>query len=141
MKYIIKIFLSLLYISSPVFAQTTNSSEILSRDSSRIKTKTNPLTEIQLKFDEFDFYREYGKSKIQLSLKDNPQTVWLMTSILLSQTPNVAEINSNNLLSPLYQQYIETTKFDPVRYFLGMAQMGAVGYLAYKHIKKYGLFK
>jgi len=45
------------------------------------------------------------------------------------------------LLSPLYAQYIEDSKFNPVRYVLGMAQLSAVGYLAYKHIKKYGFLK
>jgi hypothetical protein len=28
-----------------------------------------------------------------------------------------------------------------VRYVLGMAQAGAVGYMAYRHIKKYGFWK
>ena len=42
---------------------------------------------------------------------------------------------------PLYQKYLEDSKFNPFKYALGMMQVGAVGYLAYKHIKKYGFLK
>jgi hypothetical protein len=50
--------------------------------------------------------------------------------------------NSNtHLMLPFYKQYLENSKFNPIRYVLGIAQTAAVGYMAYRHIKKYGFFK
>ncbi len=47
----------------------------------------------------------------------------------------------NHLMLPFYNQYLENSKIDPIRYILGMAQAAAVGYMAYRHIKKYGFWK
>ena len=76
-----------------------------------------------------------------LLLDDDPNTIWLRTSLLISKMDLPSGDNKVDLLSPLFIQYSENSKFNPIRYMLGMAQIGAVGYLAYKHIKKYGLFK
>lgn len=46
----------------------------------------------------------------------------------------------DNILQPYYNYYMESKNISLLRRVLGMAQLGAVGYLAYKHIKKYGLF-
>lgn len=46
----------------------------------------------------------------------------------------------DNILQPYYNYYIESKNISLFRRVLGIAQLGAVGYLAYKHIKKYGLF-
>ena len=46
----------------------------------------------------------------------------------------------DNILQPYYNFYIESKSISLFRRILGMAQLGAVGYMAYKHIKKYGLF-
>lgn len=43
-----------------------------------------------------------------------------------------------SLLSPLYQQYMDGQTNRSWMSILGAVQAGAVGYLAYKHIKKYG---
>jgi len=43
-----------------------------------------------------------------------------------------------DILSNYHKIYIENSKINPVKYILGMAQLGAVGYLAYRHIKKHG---
>ena len=45
-----------------------------------------------------------------------------------------------DILQPYYNFYIESKNISLFRKVLGMAQLGAVGYLAYQHIKKYGLF-
>ena len=45
-----------------------------------------------------------------------------------------------NILQPYYNYYMESKNISLFRRVLGIAQLGAVGYLAYKHIKKYGLF-
>jgi hypothetical protein len=74
---------------------------------------------------------------------DNPSTIWLRTELLVSYNnlqSGVGEINTH-FTSPLYQQYLKDSEFDMVRYILGTVQAGAVGYMAYKHIKKYGFWK
>jgi hypothetical protein len=45
-----------------------------------------------------------------------------------------------DLMSPLRLQF-EKEKLSPFQNALGAVQLGAVGYLAYRHIKKYGLFR
>ena len=74
---------------------------------------------------------------------DNPSTVWLRTQLLISintAQSGSGEINTH-FTSPLYQQYLRDSEFDMVRYILGTVQAGAVGYMAYRHIKKYGFWK
>ena len=46
----------------------------------------------------------------------------------------------DNMLQPYYNYYMESKNISLFRRVLAMAQLGAVGYMAYKHIKKYGLF-
>jgi len=74
---------------------------------------------------------------------DNQSTVWLRTELLISNNAaqfGYDEINTH-FTSPLYQQYLRDSEFDMFRYILGVAQASAVGYMAYKHIKKYGFWK
>jgi len=73
---------------------------------------------------------------------NNPSTVWLRTQLLISNSSlnEDGEINTH-FTSPLYQQYLKDSEFDMFRYVLGIAQASAVGYMAYKHIKKYGFWK
>jgi len=76
----------------------------------------------------------------QFSLKDT-STIWLMTELSLSNSVSINNSSANYFTEPLYRQYQENSKFSIVNYVLGAAQLGAVGYLAYKHIKKYGFLK
>jgi hypothetical protein len=74
---------------------------------------------------------------------DNPSTVWLRTQLFISNNAEqfgYDEINTH-FTSPLYQQYLKDSEFDMFRYVLGIAQASAVGYMAYRHIKKYGFWK
>ena len=141
MKKLIIILINLLFISTKAFAQHGETNKIFSDDTLKSKFLTNPLSEIYYKFDEFDFYRENKNLKMYLLLDEDPNTIWVRTSLLISKMDLPSEGNKADLLSPLFIQYSENSKFNPIRYMLGMAQIGAVGYLAYKHIIKYGLFK
>lgn len=102
-----------------------------------------PLERLQLKFDEFDFYRELHSLKENLPANNDPNTIKLWTSAAIFSTLEEDKLLDNpaDITSPLYRKYLEDSKFDPFKYVLGMAQLGAVGYLAYKHIKKYGFLK
>ena len=141
MKSIIKIFLFLFILSSQAYSQLDDTKNNYNNDSLKIKIHSNPLIDIQIKFDEFELHRELNKMKMDVSIDVDPQTVWLRTSLLIGSINNPGSDNKVHYLSPLYTQYIEDSKFNPVRYILGMAEVGAVGYLAYKHIKKYGFLK
>ena len=128
-------------LSSADYSQFDDAKNIYNNDSLKIKINSNPLIDLQIKFDEFELHRDLNNMKIAVPIDGDPQTVWLRTSLAIGNTNNPGSNNKVHYLSPLYAQYIEDSKFNPVRYILGMAQVGAVGYLAYKHIKKYGFFK
>jgi hypothetical protein len=122
-------------------SQTVDTVKQYKTESTTIKVTTNPLVEIQNKLDEFELYRQFNNIKSNIAIDVDPQTVWLRTAIVISKS-EVADNNfSPHLLSPLERKYYEDSKFDAIKYVLGMAQIGAVGYLAYKHIKKYGFLK
>lgn len=141
MKNIVTIFLFPLILFSFVYSQSDDRNKFYNSDTLKIKLHSNLLTEIQIKLDEFELHREFNNMKMNFPIDGDPQTVWLRTSLAIGNTYNPGSDNKIHYLSPLYTQYIEDSKFDPVRYVLGMAQVGAVGYLAYKHIKKYGFLK
>ena len=98
---------------------------------------------LNYKFDDLIHYNNPDFFPSNLPPYDNPSTIWLRTELALSSSQPFEEKTGidKHFTSILYQQYLEDSKFDPVRYVLGMAQLGAVGYLAYKHIKKYSFWK
>ena len=96
---------------------------------------------------DFDLY--FSLSNInnninEIPVNSNPKTISLWTSFAVSQS-NVRESlpgeTKSFMLTPLNIKYRENSKFNSVRYILGMAQTAAVGYMAYLHLKKYGFLK
>ncbi len=95
-------------------------------------------------FGDFEIYRKLYFMKKEVPADRDPGSIWLWTSASLSSSPfqqSSSDQNIDDALSPFHRLYIEQSKFNPVRYFLGMAQTTAAGYLAYKAIKKYGFWK
>lgn len=130
------IFFLLLFLTCLTFAQETqtNTTKVL------IKPQ-GALDHIQFRFEEFEVYRDKYYSNLHIPLDEDKATIQLRTEMMIHQTSrsNFYSAEENfYFLSPLYNKYIEDSKFNPVRYVLGMAQLSAVGYLAYRHIKKYG---
>jgi hypothetical protein len=140
MKLLIKILIGLVITAQLAFAQENK------KDSTAFNP--NMLSPFQLNLHEDDLYRleVFGlylslHSNNNLPINKDPNTKWLWTKAILSnfnQSSDQQTANLNNMLSLQYGQFINDSKFNPFRYALGMAQLGAVGYLAYKHIKKYG---
>lgn len=100
---------------------------------------------VELQYDLNDIFREPFTDPLsdEFLPDDNPSTIWLKTELLLSNyqlSPDEIKFETH-FTSPLYRQYIKDSEFDMVRYVLGMAQAGAVAYMAYRHIKKYGFWK
>lgn len=68
--------------------------------------------------------------------------IWLRTKLEISNRIRQSSPDASlYLLQPYYNFYVESKKISLFRRMLGMAQLGAVGYMAYRHIKKYGLFR
>ncbi len=104
----------------------------------------NSLQNLQYKFDEFEIYRKLNYMKMNLPAASDSNSIWMWTKLAISTSGNPDDPAGNSpgdWIEPLHQQYLNDSKFNPVRYVLGMAQTAAVGYLVYEHIKKYGLFK
>lgn len=138
-KFILIVFL--LPVSH--FAQESEKYSTGTSDSSYRYQGIIPPVEYQYNLDEFYTEPLFGQVPEEILFEDNPSNIWLRTELLISNknlnTEN-GEINTH-FTSTLYQQYLKDSEFDMVRYVLGMAQAGAVGYMAYRHIKKYGFWK
>jgi len=136
------IFQLLLLTSFSCFAQQEESL-INNKDSVYRFQGIIPPVEFQYNLNEIFLDPVLGQIPDEILFEDNPSNIWLRTELLISynnlQTEN-EEINTH-FTSPLYQQYLKDSEFDMVRYILGTVQAGAVGYMAYRHIKKYGFWK
>jgi hypothetical protein len=139
----IKIFIVFSFCSGMLFAQQQDLNSTLQTDSVYRYLGINPVLNIDREtFELFTPYDFTLSTSDQLAEGDS-STLWLRTEFALSSHQNFGEDGktNNHLLLPFYKQYIENSKFDPVKYALAIAQTAAVGYMAYRHIKKYGFFK
>jgi hypothetical protein len=143
MDFISKILLYLIFFALSIHSQEAENKLIELSDSSfRFQGIVLPI-EYQYDMSEFYIAPLFSQIPDEILFEDNSSTVWLRTELLLSNrnmlTEN-GEINTH-FTSPLYQQYLKDSEFDMVRYVLGAVQAGAVAYMAYRHIKKYGFWK
>ena len=141
--FIIEVILILLIWALSVPAQVRNEKSDNYVDSTYRFQGIVPLVEFK-----YDLNELYGNPIVNqleedVLFNDNPSTIWLRTELLVSNQNDSFGINDINihLTSPLYQQYLKDSEFDMVRYILGAAQVSAVAYMAYRHIKKYGFWK
>ncbi len=138
MKVLLQIIGCLTLVSFCIYAQATEN------DSSKKIIITDNLQRLQIQFDDFEFYRDLNYMKMNLPTIADSNTIWMWTNLSINNSGKPIVnfgSSSSDLISPLYQQFLENSKLNSVYYVLGMAQTAAVGYLAYRHIKKYGLFK
>ncbi len=138
MKIYFQIILFILIFSCFIYPQENK------RDSVDKISQFTSLQKLQIKFDEFEIYRQLNYMKMSVPATSDSNTIWMWTKLAISNSdsPNFNPGSSpSEMIDPLHQQFMEDSKLNPVRYVLGMAQTAAVGYLAYRHIKKYGLFK
>jgi len=104
----------------------------------------NPITNYF--YDDYDLYLlfDFLIAESEQLPEGDISNLRLRTELALSY-PTAFDARStdelNHLMLPFYKQYLENSKIDPIRYVLGMAQAAAVGYMAYRHIKKYGFWK
>lgn len=135
MKYFI-VFIFI--IASAAYSQEKNPDSISYKEN--LNTQQNFVNDLDLYF---------SLNIIQNNIKDipisnNPKSIGLWTSFTVSQSymeETIPGKTKSIMLSPLNIKFMENSKFNSIRYILGMAQTAAVGYMAYKHLKKYGFLK
>ena len=138
MRSLKQIFVFVMLLSPFVYSQEENEDSVVKINS------FESLLKLQTKFDEFEIYRELNYMRLELQADNDRNTIWMWTKLSITnsgwQEHHPGE-SPGSMIEPMREQFIENSKFNPVRYVLGMAQTAAVGYLAYQHIKKYGFFK
>ena len=97
-------------------------------------------------FDDYELYLpfDFSIAESEQLPEGDISNLRLRTELALSY-PTAFSTSSaddlNHFMLPYYNSYLESTKIDPIRYVLGLVQTAAVGYMAYRHIKKYGFWK
>ncbi len=143
MKSLYKEFLCFFLFASTLLAQETGKYSIEPSDTFYRYQGIIPPVEYQYDLNQFFTEPLFNQIPDEILFEDNPSNIWLRTELSISNNnlrSDNGEINTF-FTAPLYQQYLEDSEFDMVRYVLGTIQTGAVAYMAYRHIKKYGFWK
>ena len=143
MTTVLKILFMISFVSGVLYAQVEETYQSQLSDSSYRFQGIIPPVEFQYDMNEIFSKPISNQVPEDVLFDDNPSTVWLRTQLLISNNTGQSgggEITTH-FTSPLYQQYLKDSEFDMFRYVLGVAQASAVGYMAYRHIKKYGFWK
>lgn len=91
---------------------------------------------------ELYFNRNFNEINLDDVFLRDSSSILTRTRILLSSFNKDYYIsNPNEMLDPLYQNYMKSQNLKFLKQILGTVQLGAVSYLAYLHIKKYGFLK
>lgn len=136
-KKIIPLFFFL--TCSLLFAQ--NKTEL---DTLRAFNLSIPNDVLEYQFQEPSFLNEISRLSLSKKFINDSATVWMRTRMMISGINNQEDLfnnTSSNMLGPLYNNYLESQKLATLKAILGTVQVGAVSYLAYKHLKKYGFLK
>lgn len=135
MKYFI---VFILIISAATYSQEKNPDSLSFKEN--LNTQLNSVNDFDLYFS----LNNLQNNIIDLPVNNNPKTIGLWTTFAVSQSymgEKISVETKSIMLSPLNIKFRENSKFNSVGYILGMAQTAAVGYMAYMHLKKYGLLK
>jgi len=139
----LNIFICFLLMTLVIRAQDIDKLSEQNTDSSYRFQGIIPPFEFQYNFDELFRNPAFSNIPDNVLFDVNPSTIWLRTEILISTSSTqfgFEEVNTH-FTSTLYQQYLRDSEFDMIRTILGTVQAGAVVYMAYRHIKKYGFWK
>ncbi len=126
------------FLCSILFAQ--NKTEV---DTTRAFNLSIPPEILEYQLGDPSFLAELNRASLNKMLNDS-SSVWMRTRMMIGDMSKGADLfdnSSSKMLDPLYNNYLETQKFATLKAILGSVQMGAVAYLAYKHIQKYGFLK
>jgi hypothetical protein len=90
------------------------------------------------------FFNELNNLRINSYSVEDSSSIWMRTRMQLTgmfDHDNLDRSMQSNILNALSQQYSASQSLKTFKYILGAVQVGAVGYLAYQHLKKYGFLK
>lgn len=109
-------------------------------------TDSNPLYELNSIFEKFELTRQLHMADMTNLINEDSGDAWLRMRIMINsgyfnQETETSTNSGTEMLRPLYNNYLDSQKLKTLKYILGMAQVSAVGYMAYQHIKKYGFLK
>ena len=98
------------------------------------------------RFDLSDDYiiDDFNRLKFLSYTAPDSSSIWMSARHQLSGMLNRDNWGSDvksNILNPLSQQYSASQRMKEFKSVLAAIQVGAVGYLAYQHLKKYGFLK
>ena len=130
----------LLFSNLILFAQTVEE-KVIDIDSNKVLETASPEQDLNFLINKAELLRYITMQTDNAIVTPDNSKLWLESKVTLDKNFfafDNDELPYENLLSPLMQQYQSKQKMAPLYYILGTAQTAAVGYLAYKHIKKYG---
>lgn len=116
----------------------------IAADTAKFLDSHIPLELLEYSTDDFHFSREMDRLMLYSDFLKDSSLVWLRTRMMLAEFNNESNMFANTAaktLNPLHDKYLESQKLSTFKYILGSVQVGAVGYLAYKHLKKYSFLK
>ena len=90
------------------------------------------------------FFNELNNLRINSYSIDDSSSIWMRTRMQLTgmfDHDNTDRSMQSDILNALSKQYSASQSLKTLRSILGAVQVGAVGYLAYQHLKKYGFLK
>jgi hypothetical protein len=124
MKLFNKIFIFLILTTVEAYSQNdTNSLP----GTGSIKVYNNSLENILFQLDEFDFYSDLTELKRDFIVNEETAKLWLEAALNQSNKSSFSKednLKPGYLHSSLYDQYLEDSKFNPLRTALGMIQAG-----------------
>ena len=133
------IFVLLILASSCLFAQESIPQEIQGSFNLSI-----PPEILEYQMESTNFYSDLYKLSFNKSFLKDTTSAWMRARIMIGAFGSSYDNYENSqikMLSPLYNNYLDSQKYSALKSILGAVQLGAVGYLAYKHLKKYGFLK
>ena len=137
-----KIITTVILLSSSLFLfAQTNEEKVIAVDSNKVFKIEPPEPDLNFLINKAELLRYITMQTDNAIVTPDNSKLWLESKVTLDKNFfafDNDELPYENLLSPLMQQYQSKQKMAPLYYILGTAQTAAVGYLAYKHIKKYG---
>ena len=139
-KIVIFSCLMFLVTIAQIFAQSQIDSLKKTEEPLTFSRHFNPINH----FDDTFFSNELRNLRFNSSFLNDTSSIWLRTRMQLNDMIYQETFGSNlqsNILNPLNQQYSATQNMKLFRSILGAVSVGAVGYLAYQHLKKYGFLK
>lgn len=134
-----RIFSVLLFLSTLVTAQNAKVDSVKVTDTPlNFSTYFNPIRFLPTSY----FDNELNNLDLITPLPIDSASIFMQTRMQLARFNTQSPFDAKaNLLNPLYKKYMAGQSNGLGNQILGAVEIGAVGFLAYKHISKYGFLK